>query len=164
MNEQQEERMRTQIKETFHKAWRDVLEAKVREEPPDYDWIVRLYTEMRHNLTYFLKKGSAFRTEIEESLDIELFDQMIRHGAFKGQEFYNLVCYVFDLCLKLGSPARDKDVNKLKDEVLESLKNSGVFAILVPLFFKNINICIEWIHKDLSLVPEELKKIVNSKK
>ena len=74
------------------------------------------------------------------------------------------LCYVFDLCLKLGSPARDKDVNKLKDKVLESLKNSGVFAILVPLFFKNINICIEWIHKDLSLVPEELKKIVNSKK
>ena len=164
MNEQQEERMRTQIKETFHKAWCDVLEAKVREEPPDYDWIVRLYTEMRHNFTFFLKKDSTFRTEIEEALDVELFDQMIRHGAFRGQEFYNLVCYVFDLSLKLGSPARDKDVNELKEEVLESLKNNSPFAVLVPLFFKNINKCIEWIHKDLSLVSEELKKIINSKK
>ena len=41
------------------------------------------------------------RNSIEESLDVELFDQMIRNGAFQGPEFYNLVNYIFDTTLKL---------------------------------------------------------------
>ena len=46
-----------------------------------------------------------------------------------------LVSYIFDTCLKLGSPARDNDVKAKKLQVLESLKSGAVFAVLVPLFF-----------------------------
>lgn len=155
-----EKRIHEQIHECFHRAWRDLLYEKVLATPPDFDWIVNLYREMRHKLSFFLKKGSAFRVSIEEGLDVELFDQMIRHGAFQGPEFYNLINYVFDLCLKLGSPARDDDVKGLRDEVLTLLSNKGTFAQLVPLFFININTAVDWVHKDLSLVPEQLKKIV----
>jgi len=161
MNKKQEEALSKQIKDAFHKAWCDVLEAKVREEPPDYDWIVRLYAEIRHKLTFFLKKGSQMRNEIEESFDVELFDQMIRHGAFKGPEFYNLVCYVFDTCLKLGSPGRDNDVKAKKEEVLESLKSGALFPVLVPLFFKNANICVDWVHKDLQNVSKNIKDFLS---
>ena len=153
-------RIREQIHECFHRAWRDLLYEKVLATPPDFVWIVNLYREMRHKLSFFLKKGSAFRVSIEEGLDVELFDQMIRNGAFQGPEFYNLINYVFDLCLKLGSPARDDEVKRLRDEVLTLLNNKGTFAELVPLFFININTAVDWVHKDLSLVPEQLKKIV----
>ena len=70
------------------------------------------------------------RNSIEESLDVELFDQMIRNGAFQGPEFYNLVNYIFDTTLKLGSPARDIDVKNLRNErntrrIQEFCKNSA---------------------------------------
>ena len=162
MNKDAENNLHNQIKDTFHKAWRDALEAKVREEPPDYEWIVRLYAEIRHKLTFFLKKGSTFRNEIEESLDVQLFEQMIRNEAFKGPEFYKLVSYVFDTCLKLGSPGRDNDVKAKKEEVLESLKSGAVFAVLVPLFFKNANITVDWVLQDLQNVSKNIKDFISS--
>ena len=54
-------------------------------------------------LTYFLKLGSPARVEIEEGMDVELFDQMIRNGAFQGPEFVALVNFVFDSSLRESS-------------------------------------------------------------
>jgi hypothetical protein len=143
-----------QIQDTYKQAWYALLREKVASEPPDFDWIVNLYKEIREKLTFFLKKGSRFRVEIEEGMDIEIFEQMIRHGAFKGPEFEALVNFVFDKSLKLGSPGRDKDTNALRKEVIDALYNSLSFSELVPLFFTNANIAIDWLHEDLSNIKK----------
>ena len=142
------DKINNQIKDNFNKAFYDLLEIKVRAEPPDYDWIVRLFQEIKDRLIFFLKKGSPFRNDIEEKLDVELFDQMIRNNAFNGTDFYNLINYVFDLCLKLGSPARDQETENKQNEVLQLMQNNGTFAQIVPLFIKNVNYCIDNIFKD----------------
>ena len=54
-------RLTEQVKETYQRAFFDLLEEKVASDPPDYDWIVRLYTEIKVKLTSILKKGSTFR-------------------------------------------------------------------------------------------------------
>ena len=104
------------------------------------------------------------RNSIEEALDVELFDQMIRNGAFQGPEFYNLVNYIFDTTLKLGSPGRDNDVKNLRNEVLTALSNKATFAELVPLFFKNANIAVDWVHEDLFNVKSNLEKAISEGK
>ena len=154
-----EEQLHKQIEETYKLAWYDLLQQKVKQTPPDYDWIVKLYKEIRFKLTHFLKQGSTFRVEIEEGMDVELFDQMIRHGAFRGPEFLALVEFVFDKCLKLGSPARDNEVKEFKREIITTLHNKATFAELVPLFFKNANIAADWIYEDLSGVKKHLEKL-----
>ena len=106
------------------------------------------------------RQGSPFRVEIEEGMDVELFDQMIRHGAFQGPEFVALVEFVFDKCLKLGSPARDNDVKEFKREVMTALQNKATFAELVPLFFKNANTAVDWIQEDLFGVKQNLERLV----
>jgi hypothetical protein len=146
-----------QIQDTYKQAWYDLLREKVASEPPDFDWIVNLYKEIREKLTYFLKKGSRFRVEIEEGMDVEIFDQMIRHGAFKGPEFEALVTFVFDKSLKLGSAGRDKDTNALRKEVIDALYNGAPFSELVPVFFKNANIVIDWLHEDFSNIKKNLE-------
>ena len=164
LNEEQRKSLREQIENAYKETWSALLHDKVKENPPDFDWIVRLYNEIKYKLTYFLKKNSPMRNSIEESLDIELFDQMIRHGAFKGPEFYNLVNYIFDISLKLGSPARDNDVKNLRNEILTALSNKATFAELVPLFFTNANTVIDWVHKDLFEIKGNLKKAVEEMK
>ena len=131
------ENLNKQIKDNFHKAFYDLLEIKVNENPPDFNWISRLFDEIKNRITYFLKKDSHLRKDIEERLDTELFDQMIRNNAFNGEDFYKLVNYVFDLCLQLGSPARDKETNEKKNEIIILMTNGGTFAQIVPLFIKN---------------------------
>ena len=147
-------KINNQIKSNFHKAFYDLLEMKVKSDPPDYEWITRLFEEIKDRIIFFLKKDSPFRKDIEERLDVELFDQMIRNNAFNGTDFYNLIMYVFDLCLKLGSPARDNDTEMKKNEILELMQNGGTFATVVPLFIKNANYCLDNIYKDF----QNLKK------
>lgn len=155
-----QEQLHKQIEDTYKQVWCDLLYARVQQSPPDFDWIVKLYKEIRCKLTFFLKEGSQFRVEIEEGMDVELFDQMIRHGAFQGPEFVALVNFVFDKCLKLGSPARDNDVKEFKREVLTALQNKATFAELVPLFFKNANTAADWIQEDLFGVKNNLERLI----
>ena len=159
LSQKQKDSLHSQIKETYFNAFFDLLEEKVKQTPPDYEWIVNLYKEIRHKLTFFLKKGSVFRKHVEEGMDIELFNQMLRNNAIGGVEFYNLVNFVFESTLKLGSPARDKEVKAKRDEIFECMKNGGLFCQLVPLFIKNANACIDWNHEDLSNVKKNLSKI-----
>ncbi len=142
------EKLNNQIKENFQKAFYNLLEIKVNESPPDYEWITRLFEEIKDRLVFFIKKDSSIRKDIEDRLDTELFDQMIRNNAFSGEDFYRLINYVFDLCLQLGSPARDKETNEKKNEVLTLMTNGGTFAQIVPLFIKNYNQCIDKIYED----------------
>jgi len=92
-------------------------------------------------------------------MDVVLFRQMIENKAFGGSELYNLINLVFEWCKKLGSPARDNEVDKFKFQVLGLMKNNGTFAQIVPLFIKNANECIDNIYKDLRQVKENMEKL-----
>ena len=152
-------KLNDQMNTQFKKAFFDLLEEKVRQEPPDYDWITRLYGEIRTRLASILKQGSVVRNEIENSMDVELFRQMIENKAFGGTEFYNLINLVFEWCKKLGSPARDNEVDKKKFQILGLMRNNGTFAQIVPMFIKNANECIDDIYKDLRQVKENMEKL-----
>lgn len=152
------DRLNKQIEDTYKKAFFDLLEQKTKAEPPDYIWIEKLYEELRNKLTVILKKGSALRVEIEESMDPQIFSQMIRNKAFNGNDLYNLVSYVFEKCKQLGSPGRDKDVDEKFNELIEMMKNNAVFAEIVPVFIKNANDCIDWIYKDMSDFSKKISK------
>jgi hypothetical protein len=143
------DKLNKQIEDNFKKAFFDLLNQKVAENPPDYDWITKLYTEIQVKLKKILKPTNPLYKEIEEHMDIQLFDQMIRNNAFNGVDFYNLINYVFELIKKLGSPARDNLANSKKEEILNIMKNGGTFADIVPIFIKNANECIDFIYTDI---------------
>ncbi len=149
-----------QIKDMMHKAFYDLLEKKVS-DPPDYEWITRLYQEIRDRLCNILvmlgRKDKYTYTEIQESMDVELFGQMIKHNAFNYEDFYKLIEYVFAKCKQLGSPARDEET-KLKLNEIKDFIHSGnaTFATVVPMFIKNANHCIDNIYDDLYKLKERL--------
>ena len=97
------DRLCEQFERVMRQAWTDVLELKMREDPPDYDWVIRLYREIRDRLCAVLRKGHRVREDMEAKLDVELFGQMIRNNAFQGPEFIGTVYYVFEKCLMLGA-------------------------------------------------------------
>ena len=143
------EKIEEQIKNTYEKAFLDLLEEKVKQEPPDYDWITKLYAEIKDKLTKLLKKTSSLYKEMDESLDVKLFDQMIRNNAFNGVDFYNLILYVFEKIKQLGSPQRDIVCDEKRDEIFELMKNNATFSQIVPIFIKNSNFCIDKIYEDM---------------
>ena len=164
MEAAQLEKLNEQFKNTFDKAFDDLLEQKVAEDPPDYDWITRLYAELRDRLAKLLKTGSSMRVEIEEKMDIELFTQMLKENAFTGEHMYALVNYIFDACDKLQSPGRDEN-SALKRKELIDFMNGGecTFAKFVPLFIRNANECIDFIYQDLHEFLKQLSEADQNK-
>ena len=154
------ERLNQQINDMMHKAFYDLLEQKVA-DPPDYEWITRLYKEIRDRLSNILvmlgKKSKYTYTEIQECMDVELFEQMIRNNAFNYEDFYKLIEYVFTKCKQLGSPARDEETDSKLNEIKDFI-NSGnaTFATVVPMFIRNANHCIDNIYDDMKKLKERL--------
>ena len=146
-----------EIKETYQKAFFDLLEERVSDKEPAYDWIVKLYLEIKMKLLKITSKNSKLAMEINNTMDLQLFEQMIRNNAFDGNDFYNLINFVFDMCLKLQSPQRDEDTNNRRNEALDSMKNGGTYAQIMVKFIKNANICIDFIYEDIINLSKEFK-------
>ena len=68
-------RLTTQVRETYKRAFFDLLQEKVAANPPDFEWLTRLYGEIRTKLISLLRVGSPLRVEIEESMDCDFFKQ-----------------------------------------------------------------------------------------
>ena len=54
------ERVQQQIRENYEKAFFNLLKEKVASDPPDYDWLIRLYTEIRDKLCKLVKKDCVY--------------------------------------------------------------------------------------------------------
>ena len=138
------------------------LNKKLMKNPPDYDWISKLYLEIRNKLTKLLKSSSTLRIEIEENMDPVIFNQMMRNNAFNGTDLFNLISYVFDKIKQLGSPARDQNTDEKKNEIFDLMKNNGTFAQIVPLFIKNSNIFIDLIYEDMQNLSKKFSQAPTS--
>ena len=94
-------RLTEQVRETYKRAFFDLLQEKVAANPPDFEWLTRLYGEIRTKLISLLRVGSPLRVEIEESMDCDFFKQLISNNVFSPEDFYTLIRYVFEKCKQL---------------------------------------------------------------
>ena len=139
------ERMESQMKKAF---W-DLLQEKVSAQPPDFDWITRLYTEIRDRLMSFVRKGGKLHTEIEEAFDTDLFSQMIRNDAFDGGDMLRLVESTFAYISALQAPYRDAELLSVKATILTRASEGGTFAEIVPLYIRSVHKLLDYIEYDL---------------
>jgi hypothetical protein len=153
-----QDKLEKQIRNQYYRAYFDVLKEKIEQDPPDYEWIVRLYEEIQQKLSKLFKEDSNMRKEIEEKMDVKLFDQMIRHNAFSYSDFEILVCYVFNHCINFGSPQRDKATADMRDEILNEINRQSGFSILIPMFIENANTCVDNIYEDLQTTLRNIDK------
>lgn len=144
------DKIEEQIRSNMRKAWCDVIEERIKQNPPDFEYIVDLYKEMKVKFTYILKEGSKTRNDIESSLDVDLFRQMIVNDVFDRSNFCDLTYYVFQTCISLGSPSRDDETIKYRDELIKLINDAETIYFVVPKFFLYINTCIDWIYEDIS--------------
>ncbi len=151
-------RLTTQVRETYKRAFFDLLQEKVAANPPDFEWLTRLYGEIRTKLITLLRVGSPLRVEIEQSMDCDFFKQLISNNVFSPEDFYTLIRYVFEKCKQLGSPARDAETDAKLKEIVDFVDSGdATFATLVPMFIKNANECLDTVYEDIKALSERFK-------
>lgn len=151
-------RLTEQVRETYKRAFFDLLQEKVASNPPDFEWLTRLYGEIRTKLISLLRVGSPLRVEIEQSMDCDFFKQLISNNVFSPEDFYTLIRYVFEKCKQLGSPARDAETDAKLKEIVDFVDSGeATFATLVPMFIKNANQCLDTVYEDIKALSERFK-------
>ena len=144
MNTNQEEKINQQIQQTMKKAFYDLIEVNTNSDKPDYDWIIKLYSEIKGNLLYYLKKGSKTYNLIDESFDVELFGQMIKADVFSPDSMVKLIKNTFYWIKFLGAPNRDEETNKAKERVL-----SSPYDKIIGCYLREVHDCLTTYDEDM---------------
>jgi len=133
-----------QIKEMYEKAFFDIIDETIHSDKPDYDWIVRLYEEIKERLIKYIKKDSKIYKQLDEEFDTVLFKQMITNDAFDLDSLLKLINNTFLWVGRLQAPIRDKETEEAKKRVLNAEPNK-----MVSTFIKEVNLCINNIDEDI---------------
>ena len=133
-----------QIRINFCKAFFDSVDENINSENPDYEWISKLYSEIKQRILKIVKKDSKTYNLIDEQFDIVIFEQMIKNDVFDFDSLFNLINNTFDWIKKLQSPARDEETEKSRQKVLQSEPKH-----IVSNFICEIHKCIDYIEEDL---------------
>ena len=138
------EKISLQIKEQMRKSFFDLIDQVVNSDTPDYDWIKRLYTEIRDRLSKYLKKDSKKLKKLEEDFDIDFFYQLIINDVFDFNSMIKLIENTFFWIKNLQAPIRDKSTEESKIKILKSEPQK-----MISTFLKEVHICIDNIDQDI---------------
>lgn len=101
------------VRDNVHKAFWDILEAELNDDPPEYGQAIKLLEEIREILLSFLNPGAnRMRTQIVEVLDIDLIRKQAENDAVDIQ---GLASYIITTMGKLCAPIRDEEVKNLRE-------------------------------------------------
>ena len=134
-----------QLKEMYQKAFYDSIDGIVNSKNPDFDWIVKLYDEIKKRLIRYIKKDSKTYKELDEQFDVELFKQMIENDVFDSNSFLKLLNTTYYWIETLQAPERDSFTKNSKQRILEAPSEKTVST-----FIKEVNLCIDLLDKDFA--------------
>ncbi|TDG96638.1 hypothetical protein EPR50_G00230840 [Perca flavescens] len=101
------------VRDIVHKAFWDILESELNDDPPEYGQAIRLLEEIREILLSFLNPGAnRMRTQIMEVLDMDLIRQQAENDAV---DIPGLASYIITTMGKMCAPARDEEIKKLRE-------------------------------------------------
>lgn len=130
------------VQNNLHKAYWDILEAELNDDPPEYEHAIRLVEDIREVLLSFLLPGAnRMRTQILEVLDMDLIRQQVDNDAIDIQ---GLASYIITTMGKLCSPSRDEEIKKLRegsDNIVILFRE--IFRVLDLMKVDNINMSID---------------------
>jgi hypothetical protein len=132
-----------QVRDTYYQAFYDSIDETVNSKSPDYEWIVRLYLDIRDRLLRYIKKGTDTYRIIDDQFDEKLFEQMITNDVFDKQSMIALINGSFNMVLRLEAPERDKATLESRQRVFESEPQK-----IVSTFIREINQCLDLIDVD----------------
>ena len=138
-----------QIRENFERAFIDTLRKNINKDPPDIEWLLQLFTEIKTKLIKLTPNNKKFQNDISNGLDLELFQQMLVNSAFDISDLKNLIDFVFSTSLKLCAPVRDKDIQTTQKNLHQMITENKSFGEIVSTFVVQANKIIDTIHDDI---------------
>jgi len=126
------------------------MEERMMKEPQDVEWIKDMFEDIKKRLMVILPEHSDFNQNVDQSLDVELFEQMIKHNAMNKRDLLKISNYTFTKILELCNPLRDPDVEWRRRLLVEKLEdNTTGFKKCLSLFIHYANVSLDELCDDI---------------
>jgi len=97
-------------------------------------------------------------------MDPVLFKQQLENKVYSGEDFLNMVQYVYTWIKNLSSPSRDKDIENSLNVLLKHMNEGVTFGKLVPEFILQVHRHLDDLETDLGRdVTKKFKEFVKEK-
>ncbi|XP_015256366.1 PREDICTED: T-complex protein 11-like protein 2 isoform X1 [Cyprinodon variegatus] len=130
------------VRDNVQKAYWDILETELNDDPPEYQHAIKLLEEIREILLSFLNPGAnRMRTQIMEVLDMDLIRQQAENEAVDIQR---LASYIITTMGKMCAPVRDGEIRKLQestDNIVTLFKE--IFRVLNLMRADHVSLTIQ---------------------
>lgn len=127
------------MKEVMQRAFWDILDAQLKESPPNYKQALCLLLEIKEDITsLLLPQHTRLRQEIDEILDLDLITQQVENGVLDFQRYAQ---YILSVMARLCAPVRDEKIRELTQT-----------SEVIPLFKYVMLVCFRCFMVDLFLL------------
>jgi len=125
---QQDNPMYKMVRDTVERAFWDKLRDDLTQQPPQYQHAFKIIEEIKQMLMELAGlKRNHFHSQIEETLDFELFQQQAEAETFDIAE---VAAFIISIMAKTCAPARDDQIRSLQqiEDLAQLFKQ--IFAVL----------------------------------
>lgn len=123
-----------QITDNYHKAYWDILREEISNN--NFVGVLKILKEIKMLLKNLLPNNQKFHNELDEYIDIDFLDQLIKNNVFEKENMQNLVFYIISNIKKLQSPSDDDDTELWEKKMLSDLNEGMGYQDFLPTFFK----------------------------
>ncbi|AYV78421.1 MAG: hypothetical protein Edafosvirus12_20 [Edafosvirus sp.] len=140
------------FEEVMKKSYWNVLEEDIA--IGKYVVLMKILAEIKAELLNLRPNNVKYKEELDESLDFELMEQMIKNKAFDFKSLIRYAEYIIHKLIELQAPIRNDDTRKKWVEMLARMQNGDVGG-----FDKCATFIIKYI---MELIQEIKDAIINS--
>ena len=120
------------IQHNIKKSFWDITKEDLGQNPPKTISLANNLKELKNTIVSCVNKKVELRKKINKVIDVELIEQMIRHGAYHYEDLVIIVEYVNSLLCKFQSPSEDENTEKYKKKINEMIeKQENIIDVLI---------------------------------
>ena len=122
--EKQIDAINKQIETQMHFAYNDTI--RVALDNCDYEFIGKLYAEIRDSLCNFVKKDGKTYLKIVSDFDVDFLKELMKNRQLSNGHLHAIVHMTFGWVAKMQAPFRDSETEAAKNRVLNGFDGEEI--------------------------------------
>ncbi|KAG8660827.1 hypothetical protein MANES_02G199200v8 [Manihot esculenta] len=156
------------VRETMERAFWDCVMESVKQDEPDFSWILKLIKEVRDELCEM--SPQTWRQEIVETIDVDILSQVLSSGTLDMDYLGKILEFALVTLEKLSAPANDEELKSSHCKLLEELreifkvgdKSNALISFVVIKGLRNVLQEIQWLSSVHPIAEQEWDEHIDS--
>jgi len=146
--EKQIDAINKQIETQMRFAYNDIVRTAL--DNCNYEFIGKLYAEIRDSLCNFVKKDGKTYQKIVSDFDVDFLKELMKNKQLSNDHLHGIVHMTFGWVAKMQAPFRDTETEAAKQRVLLGFDAEDI----VPSYINEVHKCLNFIEHDIQELVE----------